>query len=194
MSLSLKLVKYFYFSWEHKNGYHLKINSWRSFIIVREKSDEKFSVMSCTAVKIAGGWDAQEAELPHQVSMYSKGRRSHFCGASIIHPFLVLCAAHCFEKDKPPSIQVKAGKRRISWMPGGNTEQVRDVTTVFVHRKYNKTTWDNDIAIVVLNQSLELNEHVQPIRLRNPSWELPGANFNFKYQLFSRFYWMVTGL
>ena len=54
------------------------------------------------------------------------------------------------------------------------TEQVRNVTRVFVHKAYSNTTYDNDIAVMVLNQSLDFNDHVKPIQLRDPSWELPG--------------------
>ena len=121
--------------------------------------------------------DAEHGDLPHQVSLYSTALGRHFCGASIIHPFLILTAAHCFglETHKPPNVLVKAG---LSSQTGGgrdNTGQMRSATHLFVHQNWNNITFDNDIAILVLNQALDFNEYVKPIQLRDPSWELPGA-------------------
>ena len=132
---------------------------------------------SFTVIKVAFGKDAHHGDFPHQVSLYSY-TKGHFCGASIIHPFLIVGAAHCFETPAqlPPNILVRAGLHRQQWMYRDSAEQIRNVSHVFVHKNWNSKTWDNDIAVLVLNQSLEFNDHVRPITLRGPDWELPGAN------------------
>ena len=43
-----------------------------------------------------------------------------------------------------------------------------------MHKAYNDTTYNNDIAILVLSQPLNFDDRVKPIQLRDPRWELPG--------------------
>ena len=60
-----------------------------------------------TVPKVAQEDFARPGNIPHQVSLYSN-TQGHFCDGSIIHPFLILGAAHCFGSDKPPNIKVRA--------------------------------------------------------------------------------------
>ena len=68
-----------------------------------------------------------------------------------------------------------------------NAEQVRNVTYVYSHEEYNVTNFSNDIAILVLDEPLEFNEYVQPIKIRESSWILPGLKFyNIRTNPFER--------
>ena len=133
---------------------------------------------SAVVSKVVIGKFANHGDFPHQVTLQTTyGRRRHFCGASIIHQSLVLSAAHCFEsfQNRPPHILVVAGEHRRN-ESDGHVEQVRQVTRLYVHEHYNESTWVNDIALLVLNESLTFNDYVKPIQLRDPSWELPGIS------------------
>ena len=75
----------------------------------------------------------------------------------------------------------------------GSTEQVRDVILIYVHQKYSDTTYDNDISVLVLSQSLEFSDYVSPIKLWDPAWKLPGKTHAFNLNCF-RFARMQLGL
>ena len=137
---------------------------------------KNLSLTSLAVSKIFAGGFSKPGELPHLVALRTKASNTHFCGASIIHPYLLLCAAHCFTNQRAPFIQIVAGEHD-RMKSDGNREQVRDVTLVDTHEKYDNVTWVNDIAILVLNESLEFNDYVKPIKLREPDWNLPGLNF-----------------
>ena len=140
-------------------------------------------LLPLTAPKIFGGTTANLGDFPHQVSVQKKSklrdgsiRHDHFCGASIIHPYLLLSAAHCFfERYTAEQVRVQAGVQEIlTARSPPDAGQVRNVTKIFIHPAYNGATWNNDIAILVLNESLQFNDYVKPIKLRDPTWKLPG--------------------
>ena len=89
---------------------------------------------------------------------------------------LLVTGAGCLgDQNNISGIQAIAGLQSLSSRQG-DARQVRNVIHAYVY-KYNHTTFENDIAILVLNQSLVLGEKVRAIRLRDPTWELPGQVF-----------------
>lgn len=135
------------------------------------------SITVFTDPKVLGGVLAIHGDNPHLVSLQATDEdNKHFCGASIIHPLFLISAAHCFEhRYSVPYIRAVAGEYDLSASEG--TEQIRTVTAVIIHEQFNRATLDNDIALLVLNDSLTFNEkYVRPIPLWNSQWELPGKN------------------
>ena len=54
-------------------------------------------------------------------------------------------------------------------------ELVVHVTRLIIHEQYNASTFDNDIALLILNQSLILGgPFVRPVPLVDSEWTLPG--------------------
>ena len=131
-----------------------------------------------------GGRAARHADYPHLVSLQStdKGNK-HFCGASIIDPLFLLSAAHCFEQYDCANCAIQhtravAGDHNLN-VPEG-TEQIRDVIWMFRHEEYNEMTFENDIVLLVLNESLHIDdEYVRSIQLWDPTWNLPSENAEF---------------
>lgn len=94
-------------------------------------------------------------EYPYQVSLQIKETNSHFCGGSIITPNTILTAAHClihFDGDMS-HIQIRAGSSIHTH--GG---QLIDVQKCVIHNDYNSNELDNDIAIVILEKSLDISQ------------------------------------
>ena len=119
--------------------------------------------------KVRDGGPASPGEFAHQVSLQFTERPAfpHFCGASIIHPLILLTAAHCFKADfKLNTVRAFAGEHNL-WVPEGN-EQVRNVIQRISHENWTgslDTVMDNDIALLVLDEPLEFNNFTKPIRI-----------------------------
>ena len=45
---------------------------------------------------------------------------------------------------------------------------------VFVHKRFNNVPSENDIAVLVLNESLQFNAYGSAIKMPDPAWKLPG--------------------
>ena len=129
--------------------------------------------MTLKVAKIAGGNVVGYGDFPHQVSLRVPAKQNvHFCGASVIHPLLLLTAAHCVHNSyKPGEIQAVTGDHNQVVAEG--TEQIRNVRKFILHPGWNNETLDNDIALLVLERPLEFVNYTSPITLRGPDWELP---------------------
>ena len=131
-----------------------------------------------------GGSPAQHGNYPHLVSLQSTDRgNKHLCGASIIDPLLLLSAAHCFEQYDCSNCAIQhtravAGDHNLN-VPEG-PEQIRDVIWMFRHDDYNEMTFENDIVLLVLNESLHIDdEYVRSIQLWDSSWSLPSMKVDY---------------
>jgi len=120
---------------------------------------------------IVGGEDAEEGELPYQISL--QWYNQHDCGGSIVQvngTQLIVTAAHCI--DTPSGYTVVAGDLKQSDTSGH--EQTRRVTRVIVHEDYDYWTNLNDIALLLIDRPFELNQYVQPIPLPTRMQDTPG--------------------
>ena len=70
------------------------------------------------------------------------------------------------------NVTAVAGEHNLQSLSG--EEQVRQVIGVKMHDEYDSTTWDNDIALLLLDKPLEFNDYVQPITLLPATSAMPG--------------------
>jgi len=115
--------------------------------------------LAARQAKIVGGTYAYPHEFPYQVHLDYNG--SHQCGGSILSTFVILTAAHCLKYKLPNKFQVIAGDHDRFETEG--TEQVRNVTHLFLHPDYNWDTDVHDIGLMILSTPLEFNRYVQPV-------------------------------
>jgi len=118
--------------------------------------------------KIVGGESAINSSWGWAVSLQKNVNR-HFCGGIIISPLDVITAAHCVNHldDIFGDIMVVAGIDILS-DSSSSMAQVRSVVHVILHPAYNKTSHVNDIAILRLNQSLNISNEKGTARLCLP--------------------------
>ena len=119
------------------------------------------------------GYDAKPGEFPHQVYLsQKKNGKEIMCSASIIHPLFLLTAAHCVLNMTPATIDLVTGEYDLSMTDG--TEQHPNVSSIIVHEKYNARTHANDIAILVLQSAIKLDNFTSVIKIPTPDQILPG--------------------
>ncbi|CAH1398369.1 unnamed protein product [Nezara viridula] len=82
------------------------------------------------------------------------------CAGSLIWPSVVLTAAHCVENTPIELLSVKAGEYdyRITNKP--LRTQTQGVRNVVLHPEFNTKNLQNDVALIFLEQSMQLNEVV----------------------------------
>lgn len=123
------------------------------------------------SLKITGGQSALFSNWDWIVSI--RNMKTHFCGGSVLNEWYIITAAHCFDKIMSirSRIRICAGTFRLS----DPCHQSRKMHSVIFHPLYNKTTVENDIALVRLTTPLDLtDDSVTPICL-------PSADYPDKY-------------
>ena len=99
--------------------------------------------------KIVGGTAAGKGDNPFQVALLNKSIsnnfQAQFCGGTLVKSNFVVTAAHCTHLDRvvtADQVQVLTGTRRLD-----GTGTRRNVVKITVHPKWNKNTFDNDVAV-----------------------------------------------
>ncbi|KAF5286458.1 hypothetical protein FQR65_LT02225 [Abscondita terminalis] len=109
-------------------------------------------------VRIVGGNDAKIEDYPYQISLELNG--SHNCGGSILSAVKILTAAHCTISYTIGTLRIRAGSTIRE--EGG---QVLYLSKKVEHSQYDPQTVNNDIAVLILQKSLELNTKVKTIMI-----------------------------
>ncbi|CAH1803293.1 unnamed protein product, partial [Owenia fusiformis] len=135
---------------------------------------------------VIGGFEAEPNNWRWMVYLFPSR-----CGGTIISPRHILTAAHCVFTVfgmMYETISVSAGRHDLE-KDELDTKQDRTVnkSNFIVHEKWNDAYFNNDIAILVLDEPLELNEATVPILL--PKSE----KMNIKKILCQIIGWGMTG-
>ncbi|XP_044249153.1 trypsin-1 [Drosophila takahashii] len=116
-----------------------------------------------TLYKIVGGEETRVHQYPWMAVILIYDR--FYCSGSLINDLYVLTAAHCVEGVPPELITLRFLEHNRS---NSNEDIViqRYVSRVKVHELYNPRSFDNDIAILRLNQPVDMeHRRLRPICL-----------------------------
>ncbi|XP_049810372.1 trypsin beta-like isoform X1 [Schistocerca nitens] len=112
--------------------------------------------------RILGGSNALEGAFPYQAGLWMRGSSRPFCGATIADANNLVTAAHCVLYSKGDVIPAKYLSVSVGSVHISSGSRVK-LSAVFVHSKYNRTTNQNDIAVLRTKKKLIWGRNVQPI-------------------------------
>jgi len=114
--------------------------------------------------RIVGGQKTDPQEWPWMAALLRDGS-DQYCGGVLITNAHVLTAAHCVKPFSKESITVRLGEYTFDQTQDSSHRDFR-IRSIQQHERYNTETYENDIAIISLQGSVEtFNDFIWPICL-----------------------------
>lgn len=117
-------------------------------------------------IRIVGGQECKRGECPWQALLFSDEENDGFCGGTILNEYYILTAAHCLHQAR--RFKVRVGDLNTEQEEGG--EMVHEVDMIIKHNKFQRDTYDFDIAMLRLKTPITFRENVAPACLPQKDW------------------------
>ncbi|XP_052744044.1 CLIP domain-containing serine protease HP8-like [Bicyclus anynana] len=166
--------------------YHVKTDLWRK--VSSHAAWKTLDASECgysASDRIIGGRDAALGQFPWIVRLgYNTGdaELDWMCGGALLTDRHVVTAAHCVQtSDEYNLTTIRAGEhntqtdRDCALRVCAPAVQDRNIKSIKSHSQYNKPEYHNDLALVVLDKPVQLNDYVLPICLPRREQLTPAA-------------------
>ncbi|KAH7643901.1 trypsin-1 [Dermatophagoides farinae] len=137
-------------------------------VIPEEVSDPECGrIMYTRNAKIVGGENAKFGQNPWQVAIVKHQflNQKISCGGALINRRWIVTAAHCVYKTPANNIKIRLGDYNLKAQTEQYPHEEYGVRRKVVHEGYNPATYQNDIALLELNQDVIYRPHILPICL-----------------------------
>lgn len=131
-----------------------------------------------------GGRDVMDGDQPWfaglvRLSAKDNDYSSPFCGATLISPDFLLTAAHCVYNKQPADLGVLIDLYDLNQFDV--KQHIVNVSQLLVHERYqdHEKRPEIDIALIRLQQPVEISKRIRPICLPDPPQWMPSlANYS----------------
>lgn len=120
--------------------------------------------------RVQGGTVVESHKWPWMASLRADG--VHWCGGALISSEWILTAAHCFPNRDPNEIQIVLGNKISNEYRKG--ERRVKPNKILTHENYNPKTYENDFALLHLENPVNFSHHIRPLCLSESPIIKPG--------------------
>nr|CAD7570375.1 unnamed protein product [Timema californicum] len=126
-------------------------------------SNRGCGVSSLQGTRIVGGQPADPMEWPWTVALL-RNKVDQYCGGVLITDRHVLTAAHCVSQFAAKDIHVRLGEYDLS-TPDEAPSKDFPIDEIRAHKRYSRTNYENDIAILKMKTPTTFNNYIWPVCL-----------------------------
>lgn len=109
--------------------------------------------------------EAGFGEFPWAIALIRIEDGACLCGGSLIHPQVVLTGAHCVKVFQTNQLIARAGEWDSQTTKERLPYQERNLAQIITHPEFSIKTLANDVALLVLQSPVNLDEHIGTVCL-----------------------------
>ncbi|CAG2173672.1 unnamed protein product [Oppiella nova] len=119
--------------------------------------------------RIVSGHKSSFGWWPWMVSVrrnsYFGGSSSHKCGGVILNHQWIATAGHCVDDLLKTQISLRIGEYDFSNTSEPYPHIKRGIKKKIIHPNYNSMTYENDLALIQVDEPIDFGAHIKPICL-----------------------------